>query len=120
MDVEDFASAFIRFENGASMSVEVSWAANRPDESSYSYIMGDKLGALVNDSGLTVYGERGDAISTEALAFDKGKYLDRHQHFVACIQDGVTCSCPGEDGLQIQQILNGIYDSSEKNAEIRL
>jgi predicted dehydrogenase len=120
MDVEDFASAFVRFENGATMSVEVSWAANRADESSYSIIMGEKLGARVDDVGLTVFGERGDAISTETLAFDKSVYLDRYQHFVKCIQEGVKCSCPGEDGLAIQQVLNGIYQSSEKNAEVRI
>jgi len=120
MDVEDFASAFIRFENGATMTVEVSWAANREDENVWSLVMGEKLGALVNDKGLTLYGERGNSISTEMLALDKTAYADRHAHFVACIRDGAACTCPGEDGLTMQRVLNGIYQSSEKKAEVRL
>jgi predicted dehydrogenase len=120
MNVEDFASAFIRFSNGATMTVEVSWAANRADESSYTILMGDKLGALVNDTGVTLYGERGDMISTETIAFDKTKFLDRHGHFIACIREGATCPCPGEDGLTVQRILHGIYQSAEKKVEVRL
>lgn len=119
MDVEDFASAFIRFENGATMTAEVSWAANRPDEM-WSLVMGDKLGVMVNDAGVTLYGERGDAISTETIAFDKSVYQDRFQHFVACISGDAKCTCPGEDGLTIQKILNGIYQSSEKGAEVKI
>lgn len=120
MDVEDFASAFVRFENGATMTIEVSWAANRADENSWSILMGDKMGALVNDDGITLYGERSGAIATEIIDFDKSVYKDRHAHFVDCIANGVKCTCPGEDGLAIQKILNGIYESSEKNAEIKI
>lgn len=120
MDVEDFASAFIRFENGATMSVEVSWAANRSDESPYSLILGDKAGARVDDAGLTLFGERGNALATETLAFDPNPYPDRHGHFLACIRGDVPCSCPGEDGLAIQEVLNGIYESGAQNREVRL
>lgn len=120
MDVEDFASAFVRFDNGASMAIEVSWAANRADESPYSMLMGDKMGALVNNDGITLYGERGNAIATEKIDFDKSGYKERYGHFVDCIRDGITCTCPGEDGLVIQKVLNGIYESSEKNAEVRI
>jgi len=119
MDVEDFASAFIRFENGATMTAEVSWAANRPDEM-WSLLLGDKTGAMVNDQGITLYGERGTALSTETLAFDKDPYEDRFKHFVNCITKGEKCLCPGEDGLTIQKILNGIYKSSESGKEVAI
>ncbi len=119
MDVEDFASAFIRFDNGATMTAEVTWAANRPDEM-WSLILGDKLGAMVNDAGITLYGERGQAISTEQVEFDKSVYQDRFQHFVSCVSGEQKCSCPGEDGLMIQKILNAIYRSSELNKEVKI
>ncbi|MFA6567908.1 MAG: Gfo/Idh/MocA family oxidoreductase [Victivallales bacterium] len=119
MDVEDFATAFVRFDNGASMAIEVSWAANRANEG-HIILMGEKLGALLNNDGITLYGERGNAIATEKIEFDKAPYKDRHSHFVDCISDGVICTCPGEDGLAIQKVLNGIYQSSEKNSEVRI
>jgi len=120
MDVEDFASAFIRFENGATMTAEVSWAVNRPDEM-WSLVLGDKTGARVDDAGITLYGERGQAISTESIAFDKSVYADRFQHFCACLRGEVKkCMCPGDDGLVIQKILNGIYKSSETKREVAI
>lgn len=120
MDVEDFASAFIRFENGATMTAEVSWAANRQDEM-WSLVLGDKTGAMVNDEGITLYGERGQALSTDKISFDKDVYADRFKHFVACVNgEAKTCMCPGEDGLTIQKILNAIYKSSETNKEVSI
>jgi predicted dehydrogenase len=120
MDVEDFASVFIRFEGGATMTAEVSWAANRDNEDSWSLLMGEKLGALVDNDAITLYGERGNSLSTETIAFDPAQYKDRHGHFVDCLVNGVKCSCPGEDGLTVQRILNAIYESSKKNMEIKL
>jgi predicted dehydrogenase len=120
MDVEDFASAFIRFEDGQTMTAEVSWAANRDDEDSWSLIMGEKLGALVKGSALTLYGERGNSISTEQIDFDPSEYKNRHGHFVDCLVNKTKCTCPGEDGLTMQRILNAIYLSSQKKCEIKL
>lgn len=120
MDVEDFASAFIRFANGATMTVEVSWAANREEENIYSILMGEKLGALINSNGITLYGERGNSIATEKLEFDGSSYPDRQAHFVNCLRDGAKCICTGDDGLAIQKILNGIYTSSAQRREVRI
>ncbi|MBL8027484.1 MAG: Gfo/Idh/MocA family oxidoreductase [Fibrobacteres bacterium] len=120
MDVEDFASAFIRFEDGQTMTAEVSWAANRSDEDSWSLIMGEKLGALVKGNSLTLYGERGNSISTDQIDFDPSPYKNRHGHFVDCLVNKVKCTCPGEDGLTMQKLLNAIYKSSEKKMEIKL
>lgn len=47
-ETEDSASAFIRFENGAAMTVDVSWAINGKDTGIYSDIFGTKAGASLN------------------------------------------------------------------------
>ena len=118
-DVEDFAGALIRFENGAAMQIEVSWAANRQDEGSYSVLMGDRAGLSVDNRGLTMYGQADEMLVTSNLVFDKSVYEDRHQHFVNCLTFGDPCMCPGTDGLVMQQILCGIQESAEQNREIR-
>ena len=120
MDVEDFASAMIRFDNGATMAAEVSWAVNRPDESPYSILMGDKCGARIDGNGVTLYGESDGMIATTSTQFNKDGFPDRHQHFVDCITKGIECTCPGEDGLTMQKILYGIQKSSEEGAEVRI
>ena len=55
-ETEDSASAFIRFENGAAMTVDVSWAINGKDTGIYSDIFGTKAGASLNP--LVIYDEQ--------------------------------------------------------------
>ena len=47
MDVEEFASAFVRFENGATLMLEVSWMLNHntQGEDMQMWLYGDKGGA---------------------------------------------------------------------------
>lgn len=118
MDVEDFASALIRFENGATLSFEVSWAANRADQGQYSILMGDKAGVSIDDGGLKLYGQADNMIVTSNLTFDKNDYVDRHQHFVDCLTYGDACMCPGADGLLMQKVLNAIQRSAAENREV--
>jgi predicted dehydrogenase len=118
-DVEDFASALVRFENGASLQIEISWAANRADQGCYSILMGDRNGISVDGQGLKLYGQADNMIVTSNVAFDKSVYEDRHQHFVNCITYGDECMCPAEDGVVMQTILCGIQQSAQENREIR-
>jgi predicted dehydrogenase len=120
MDVEDFAAALVRFENGATMQVEVSWACNREDEPMKSVIMGDKAGIILVNDDLTLFSEADNMLTTQKVAFDKTIYKDRHQHFVDCVTKGVTCTCPGADGLAMQKVLYGIQASSDQGKEVRL
>ncbi len=48
-EVEDHVSAFIRFNNGASMLFETSWAANIPEDENHISISGAKAGLDVFD-----------------------------------------------------------------------
>ena len=119
-DVEDFATALVRFENGATLQFEVSWAANRADEGSYSILMGDKAGISVDGKGVTLYGQADNMLMTTSVAFDKAEYADRHQHFVDCLVHGDECLVPGEDGLVMTKVLLGIQQSAAENREVRI
>jgi predicted dehydrogenase len=119
-DVEDFATALVRFENGATLQFEVSWAANRADEGSYSILMGDKAGLSVDDKGVTLYGQADNMIMTTNVAFDKTEYPDRHRHFVECLTYGDECMVPAEDGLVMTKVLLGIQRSAAENCEVRI
>ena len=57
-DVEDMAAAFIRLENGASIAFKTSWAANVPDGSGGTLVVGTKAGLRLDP--LTLYGNLGD------------------------------------------------------------
>jgi len=117
-DTEDFAAALIRFEGGASLQVEVSWAANRPDEPPRSLFMGDKGGATWENNDVTLYGELANTITTSTLKFDKAIYDDRFQHFAKCLRKEATCTCTGDDAVGIQAMLDAIYLSAEQKREV--
>lgn len=121
-DVEDYAVALIRFEGGVSMQLEVSWAVNRADEPPQTFVMGDKAGVSWSggDQPLTMYGEHANAIATTELTFDRTIYDNRFEHFAKVLRGEAKCSCTGEDGVQIQAILDAIYQSAEANAEVKI
>ncbi len=119
-DTEDFAAAFVRFDNGATMQLEVSWAANRPDENCRTLVMGDKAGASWDGDNVELYGEFDNAITTTKIGYDKAIYDDRFKHFAKCLRGEATCSCTGDDGVAIQSILDAIYESSTKGREVQI
>jgi predicted dehydrogenase len=120
VDTEDFAAAMVRFADGSSMQLEVSWAANRPDEEPTTYIMGDKGGATWIGGKVTVYGEQDNALTTAGLNFDPSIYADRYVHFAQCLRGEATCTCTGDDGVAVQAILDAVYQSAESKREVQI
>ena len=41
-------------------------------------------------------------------------------HFIECIREGKEPIAPPEDGLEVQKMLNGIYDSAKLGKEVIL
>ncbi|MFH1741171.1 MAG: Gfo/Idh/MocA family oxidoreductase [bacterium] len=117
-DVEDFAAAFIRFKNNITLSVKVSWAANIAEEVEGLSILGDKGGASTNP--LKIYGYRNDALTT--LNFDWLPEQEGHRmeirHFTECLEKKHPVRVQPDESLQIQKILDAIYESSKRNREV--
>lgn len=119
-DCEDSGAGVIHFENGATMVFEASWAINAPDKSE-TLICGTKAGATVEP--LTIYGERNDYLSTDNItvnpANDKMKL--EIEHFADCVLNGISkTKYPIEQAVDMQRILQAIYDSAETGKEILL
>lgn len=116
---EDSAAALIRFANGAALSVEVSWALNGPDRDLFSEVYGTKAGASLNP--FVIYGEEAGYLTDERpLAESKNMFESQVRHFLDCIRKGTSPLATLEDGMQIQKILNGIYESARLGREIDL
>lgn len=120
-EAEDSAAGMIRFENGASMNFEISWAINGKDTGTYSNIFGTKAGASLKP--FEIYGEEAGYLSDSTpvvnLANDN-PFLTEIGHFIECIKEGKEPISTPEDGVQVQKILNGIYDSAKAGKEILL
>ncbi len=118
-NTEDSAAGTIRFDNGASMNFEVSWAVNMKDTGIYSYVFGKDAGASLDP--LEIYGEEANYLVDMKPTTDKGDPFAREiRHFLDCVQTGATPSIPAIDGLSVQKMLNGIYDSAKAGKEVLL
>lgn len=123
-DVEDLASAMIRFDNGAVLSVEASFSLNIKKEEGKIELFGTKAGAKI-DPELEIYTEINNYMAdvnlktNTALNFE-GLFANEINHFVSCINDGKTCIAPAEDGIELMRILDAVYKSAKIGHEVIL
>ncbi|NLJ75009.1 MAG: Gfo/Idh/MocA family oxidoreductase [Firmicutes bacterium] len=118
-DTEDSAAALIRFENGASMTVDVSWAINGQERNVYSEIYGTKAGASLDP--FMIYGEEAGYLTDNRPVLEgEDMFGNQIRHFIDCVKTGNTPIATLEDGMEIQKILNGIYESARLGKEIQL
>ncbi len=123
-DVEDLASAMIRYDNGAVLSIEASFSLNIKKDEGKIELFGTKGGAKL-DPELEMYTEINDYLADvsldypTALSFD-GLFANEINHYISCIKDGVSCKSPAEDGIAIMEILDAVYESSRTGHEVIL
>lgn len=117
-DCEDSGAGVIHFENGATMVFEASWAINAPDKSE-TLIVGTKAGATVEP--LVIYGERNDYLSDDKVTVlqNNDKMQLQLEHFADCVlNNNYNTNYPIEQAVDMQRILQAIYDSAESGKEV--
>jgi len=123
--VEDLANALIRFENGASLMVDVSFSLHAKEDEGMVRLYGDK-GSFEIDPQITMVTEKHNTILNLTPQIDhKGFDVDTAfqneiNHFISCIQTGQEPLSPVADGVEIMKILCAIYESAAKGAEVYL
>ena len=117
-DVDDSAFGLIKFDNGATLILECSWALNLPGRNVLQ-IAGTKGGAELNP--LKIYVER-DGIQVDMTPEVPGVdlFADQMGHFVDCILKNKTPLMSAEQGVQLMQMLEAIYKSSASGREVRI
>lgn len=127
-DVEDFAAGFVRFSNGASLVFEASWAGMQEHkESLYTRVMGSK-GALVtttappdwNNVPATFIHRVNGMLLESAIDVPGDRYKNSVSEFVAAIKEGRPYLATPDDGIRIQQVLDGLYASAREGKEINV
>ena len=119
--VEDYAAGFIRLDNGASIALESSFAANLGQESLNVALMGTRGGA--DTSPLKVYGESNGALTDTTPAFipeDGTSYEAEARAFYDCIANDTQPPVTGEQALNVMKILDALYESSDEGREVQI
>ena len=121
-DVEDLATGFIKFDNGASLQIEFSWASNIAREKRFIELRGTKSGFTWENGELEIYGEENGVPADIIPKFDKiyGGHGDNLAHFYDVIANGTEADFVPQQGVDMIKILTAIYESAETGKEIQL
>ena len=125
-DVDDSVSAFIRTADGATVSLETAWATNRPETNEF-FVRGTEAGACFDRGAgdLTLF-EAGVGGGHHLTDTDVDtREVDTHRAEQLTFLEAVaTGEAPGrntiEEGLAVQRVIEGIYESTETGHAVRL
>lgn len=122
-DVEDLATALIRYDDGSVVSFEASFSLNiKADEGSIQ-LFGTKAGAKM-DPELKIFGESNGYLTDMSLfaptTFDfSGSFCREIAHFLDINENPATeCISPASDGLMLMKILDAAYLSAKTGHEV--
>ncbi len=121
-NVEDLATAMIRYDNGSVVSIEASFSLNIKKDEGKIELFGTKAGAKL-DPELEMYTEMNgymadvNLCAPTALSFD-GLFENEIDHYVDCVMNGTPCKSPAEDGVTLMEILDAIYESARTGHEV--
>jgi predicted dehydrogenase len=118
-NVEDLAVGHIRFEDGAIMQVEASFAAHVKDSWNFTF-MGEKGGADFEKLAIHT-DEHGYMVDKTPAYLPEYDYFERKMRaFVDTALHGKRSEAPAQDGLTIQKMIDAIYASAEKGEEVAI
>ncbi len=119
--VEDFASALIRYDNGATTLLETAYSFNGEDQAKRQ-LYGTK-GGMDLSSGVKLYTECNDFLAdvnvhTANYKDSEDSFVAEMAHFVDCVANGTECRAKAEDGIMVMKILDAIYESGRTGHEV--
>lgn len=118
--VEDFGCGFIRFDNGATVYLETSFAANLEADVFNTAILGDRGGCQL--SPVKMFTEQNQTLlemTPTSLRPVKTHEVEMSL-FVEAIRNDTPVPIPAEEALQVTKILDAIYQSAEKGREVKI
>jgi len=117
-DVEDLAVGFIRFENGLTINLEVSWAINNERDRQWCQVFGNEGGCDWGEHP-AMYRELNGMPTTSKLELHRGDpWQGQTQHFVDSILNDTTPDPDVTQGVTMMKMLDALYKSGETKREV--
>ncbi|MBQ6246464.1 MAG: Gfo/Idh/MocA family oxidoreductase [Kiritimatiellae bacterium] len=126
--VEDLAIGHVRFDNGAIMQIETSFAAHIEENDVAEFTAMGTKGGCAFPSGKIFTDQNGTMVNVSPAYLDpagdewNNMFSTKLGNWADGCLTGAELGASGEDGLNVQRILNGLYDSAAaggKEVEIR-
>ena len=125
--VEDLACAMIKFKNGASLQLKVSWAGNiKSAEEQYTRLVGTKCGLMQNNIN------EGYSYEVEFFKTENNIQLDSKLHepapaapsayhlFADAVRDNSDFLVKPEEGVTVMRLLDAIYESAATGTPVKM
>ncbi|MBM7566753.1 Gfo/Idh/MocA family protein [Paenibacillus sacheonensis] len=121
-DVEDLAIGFIRFDNGASLQIEFSWASNIEEEENFVELRGTKAGFKFSNGKLGIFGENNGVVTdlVPRLGKDTGGHGENLAHFIDVVKGREKPIFTIDQGIDMIKVLSAIYESARTGSEVKL
>jgi predicted dehydrogenase len=123
-NVEDYATAQIRFGNGAVLNVDVSYSLHTRNETRVE-LFGDKGGVEI-EPALHMVTERHDTLlhiepQIDSLGFDfTVGFANQIENFLRICRGEIPADAPAEHGLEMARMLTAIYESAKSGSEVKI
>lgn len=123
LDVEDFAAAFVRFDTGATLILEVSWLLhhNTSGEDARVWLYGTEGGAEWPDATFLSSNYPNKQLVNRTLQLTRDT-MEPHAlecvEFARVVAEDLPSPVPAEHSLHVQTILDGIYRSQAAGKEV--
>ena len=126
-DCEDLAAGFIRFKNGASLLLEISWGNHQRDpERMITTVIGTK-GTLVHRNEGGNYNFVGEYFTNAGkhkidghVAAADSNIRNPYGSMVLAVMNNTRPIADAEDGIRIQRVLDGLYKSAQIGKEVKV
>ena len=126
-EVEDFATALLRLDSGASIHLEAAWANYSADQEDIAIdLLGAKGGARLfvrdyaTDDTLRLYSELAGAptVTVPEVHVPVGQHHLVIAEFLETIRSGDWANAHGAYGLHRSRVLDAVYQSARENREV--
>jgi predicted dehydrogenase len=122
-DVDDAATALVRFADGATLTLDVAWAVHQKEPDRMNLLLhGTDAGASCFPGELYRHGTEPGAYECITLPETPLRYphADRFHHFIGTILGTEEPCITLAQALTVQRILDAIYESSRLGREVML
>ena len=122
VNVEDFSSGYIHFENGATMTLECAWLGHQEEKEDLSWqLFGSKSGVQWPSCKYqsTLNGVFLNGVISPAREVERA-HTEAIKDFVRCVLAKAPSPVPWTETIRVIAILEGIYESARTGAEVKL
>ncbi|HJP32999.1 MAG: Gfo/Idh/MocA family oxidoreductase [Candidatus Latescibacteria bacterium] len=119
--VEDFSHAHARFADGSSMSIEGNWLQH-PRERNWGWEIHGTLGVVQSVEPYVALDRQQEVTPVDLVIGEEPENRTQAEHvaFIDVIRGRSSTVVTWDEAISVQRLVNGIYESAEAGAEVRL